>query len=118
MDRSRVKRFIALEPNVNMHPRIIQSATAAGFDPTKGELVILSCGAEDTRQIIKDLEAIEPGLRVDTVLCVLTLCSVPNGEESVKALVKNVMAPGGQWLFFEHVGSHIPQVSSASSMVS
>lgn len=82
-----------------MHPRIRETAKSAGFEEANGSLVILSCGAEDTETILSSVGA------VDTIVSVLTLCSVPNPELTIRSLVRDVLKPGGVLLYFEHVRS-------------
>ncbi|KAF5391457.1 hypothetical protein D9757_002050 [Collybiopsis confluens] len=100
LDRSKVTRYIALEPNTRMHPRLHQTAEAAGYHSSDGSLVVLSCGAEDVTQILKDLGSPYP---VSTITSVLTLCSIPSPDRVLSALVRDVLEPGGQVLFYEHV---------------
>ncbi|KAF4565471.1 hypothetical protein EYR36_002042 [Pleurotus pulmonarius] len=99
LDRDKVTKYVALEPNTLMHPRIRETAKAAGFEEADGSLVILSCGAEDTESILSSVGA------VDTIVSVLTLCSVPNPELTITSLVRDALKPGGVLLYFEHVRS-------------
>ncbi|KAL4262512.1 S-adenosyl-L-methionine-dependent methyltransferase [Pleurotus pulmonarius] len=99
LDRDKVTKYVALEPNTLMHPRIRETAKAAGFEEADGSLVILSCGAEDTESILSSVGA------VDTIVSVLTLCSVPSPELTITSLVRDVLKPGGVLLYFEHVRS-------------
>lgn len=82
-----------------MHSQIRATAKAAGFEEADGTLLILSCGAEDTETILSSVGA------VDTIVSVLTLCSVPNPELTITSLVRDVLKPGGVLLYFEHVRS-------------
>ncbi|EAU83609.1 hypothetical protein CC1G_07982 [Coprinopsis cinerea okayama7 len=107
LDRERVTKYVALEPNVLMHPKIRESAHAASFHESDGTLVILSCGAEDATEILTKLS----GSPVNTIISVLTICSIPNPEKTIHDLVRDVLAPGGQLLFYEHVLSHRPDVA-------
>jgi len=101
LDRDKVTKYLALEPNTRMHPHIRTSASAAGFNEEDGTLVILSCGAEDVSTILGVLGTTQPP--VDTIISVLTLCSVPSPERTIRNLVRDVLKPGGQFLFYEHV---------------
>ncbi|KAF7289359.1 hypothetical protein MIND_01398200 [Mycena indigotica] len=101
LDREKVSKYIALEPNTLMHARLRDRARLAGFDEETGTLAILSCGAEDTKTILSSLE--EP---VTTIVSVLTLCSVPDPQETIRKLVANVLAPGGTLIMHEHVRSY------------
>jgi hypothetical protein len=98
----RVTKYVAVEPNVHMHPHIRDTATKAGFSEESQNLQILSCGAEDWQSIASALGGQN---QVDTLVSILTLCSVPQPEQTIKLLVDKVLIPGGQLLFFEHVAS-------------
>jgi hypothetical protein len=93
-----------------MHPRLRSAANAAGFSEADGTLLILSCGAEDTETIIS---AVGNGgqTSVDTLISILTLCSVPSPETTASSVVRDVLRPGGQLLFYEHVLSHRSDVA-------
>ena len=109
-DRTRVSRYIALEPNTLMHNHIRSKANKAGFHESDGTLLILSYGAQDTHSILSSLshhqqqeqqEQQQPV--VDTILSVLTLCSIPDPQRTISKLVRDVLKSGGQLLYFEHV---------------
>ena len=106
-DRALVSRYIALEPNVLMHERIRAKANEAGFHESDGTLIILSFGAEDTQSILSAISQDS----VDTIISVLSLCSVPDPQRTVSKLVRDVLKPGGQWLFYEHVLSSRPDIA-------
>ena len=101
LDRNKVTKYLALEPNTRMHSLIRASAKAAGFTEEDGTLVIIPCGAQDTSSILEALEATQPP--VETIVSVLTLCSIPSPERAIRNLVRDVLAPGGNFLFYEHV---------------
>jgi hypothetical protein len=100
-DRRTVTAYIALEPNARMHPAIRTRATKAGFKEADGTLLIIGGGAEDTLGIRKQIDG--AGLQVDTMLSILTLCSVPDPQTTIARLVSDLLVPGGQLLFYEHV---------------
>lgn len=91
-----------------MHPELRKSAGARGFTEADGTLVILSCGAED---ILSVLAALGKGQSVDTIVSILTLCSIPEPEQTLSSLVREVLKPGGTLLFYEHVLSHRSDVA-------
>lgn len=107
LDRSRVKKYIALEPNKYMHDQLRKTANAEGYFEEDGTLVVLECGAEDIRTINSAAEGPET---VDTIISILTLCTVPSPKETIKALATEVLKPGGTFLFYEHVKSPLPEV--------
>jgi hypothetical protein len=100
LDREKVSRYIALEPNTFMHQEIRKLCNAEGFTESDGSLLVLSCGAEDISSVLTELQ--EPN-SVDTLISILTLCSVPEPEQTLSALVRYVLKPGGTLLFYEHV---------------
>ena len=104
LDRNKVTKYLALEPNTRMHSHIRTSANGAGFTEEDGTLVIISCGAQDTPSILEALRATQPP--VDTIVSILTLCSIPSPERAIRNLVRDVLKPGGSFLFYEHVLSH------------
>ena len=85
-----------------MHSHIREMAAEAGFSEESDTLLILTCGAEDWKSIVS---AIGGQHQVDTLVSILSLCSVPRPEETIKALAEHVLKPGGELLFFEHVAS-------------
>ncbi|KIM43895.1 hypothetical protein M413DRAFT_442966 [Hebeloma cylindrosporum] len=109
LNRARVSRYIALEPNVLMHEHIRANANAAGYHESAGTLVILSCGAEDTKSILNSLSLIAPTHTsgqpqlVDTIISILTLCTIPEPQKTLTNLVRDVLKNGGQFLVYEHV---------------
>ncbi|KAJ6558123.1 S-adenosyl-L-methionine-dependent methyltransferase [Mycena capillaripes] len=106
LDHAKVTKYIALEPNAIMHSHIREKAQAAGFSEADGSLLILSCGAEDTASIMSSVHS-----KVDTIVSVLSLCTVPNPQKTLLSLAEDVLASGGQFLVFEHVLSHRADVA-------
>ncbi|KAJ7188819.1 S-adenosyl-L-methionine-dependent methyltransferase [Mycena filopes] len=107
LDRALVVKYVALEPNTLMHPRIRAMAAGAGYTEADGSLLILSCGAEDTASILSSLQQTP----VDTIVSVLTLCTVPAPQSTLSTLILDVLAPGGTLLFYEHVRNHRADVA-------
>ncbi|KAG9021305.1 hypothetical protein FRB95_002410 [Tulasnella sp. JGI-2019a] len=108
LQRDLVTKYIAVEPNERMHPQIRSNAAQAGYDEAKGELVILSCGAEDFGTINNTLGASN---KVDTIVSILTLCSVPDPRRTISNLVAKTLKPRGKFLYYEHVRSPLRDVS-------
>ena len=92
-----------------MHSHLRASANGAGFTEEDGTFVIMSCGAQDAPSILEALGATQPP--VDTIVSVLTLCSIPSPERAIRTLVRDVLKPGGVFLFYEHVLSHREDVA-------
>lgn len=110
LNRTKVSLYIALEPNMDMHDKIRENSKAAGFSEEENSLLILRHSAEDTRAIKNDLteRKIE---YIDTMVCILSLCSVPNAENVTRSLVRDLLRPGGEFLYYEHVRSPRSDVS-------
>ena len=112
LDRARVSRYIALEPNILMHNHIRAKANEAGFHESDGTLIILSFGAEDTQSILSSLSHQQHQQHpIDTMISVLTLCTVPDPQRTISKLIRDLLKPGGQLLYFEHILSPRPDVA-------
>jgi len=107
LDRRRITKYVALEPNQAMHPEIRKIAISNGYDEEKGELQILGCGAEDIEYILKELGGEH---RVDTLVSILTLCSIPSPQTTITNLTNRCLKPAGQILYYEHVQSPLSDV--------
>ncbi|KAG9024448.1 hypothetical protein FRB95_011517 [Tulasnella sp. JGI-2019a] len=108
LQRDRVTKYVAVEPNKRMHSEIRRNAAQAGYAEEKGELIILSCGAQDFETINGVLGG--PN-NVDTIISVLTFCSVPSPRKTISNLMTDTLKPGGQLLYYEHVQSPRADVS-------
>lgn len=104
--------YIALEPNLGMHSAIRASAGEAGFSESDGTLLIIACGVEDTTAI-QQLTSLGQPHTIDTIVSVLTLCTIPRPEASLNTLVRDVLKPNGVFLFYEHVLSPREDVARA-----
>jgi len=100
LDHAKVTKYVALEPNVHMHQKIRDIANATGYDEPSGTLLILAYGAEDIHAITRALGGRHT---VDTVVSVLTLCSIPKPQAAIAALAQEALKPGGEFVFYEHV---------------
>ena len=100
LDREKVTKYVALEPNTLMHEEIRKVSADSGYSEADGTLVVLPYGAQDIPQIVDALGAPHS---VDTLVSILTICSIPSPANTMKELVDLVLKPGGQLLFYEHV---------------
>ncbi|KAG8680512.1 hypothetical protein FRC09_018178 [Ceratobasidium sp. 395] len=103
LDKTRVSKYVAVEPNEYMHEKIKEMANKCGFD----DVVILGCGAEN-------VEKIKAGIggdgQADTIVAILTLCSIKEPKEVASGLVNGVLRSGGQVLWCEHIVNPIRKV--------
>ncbi|KAJ3284222.1 hypothetical protein HDU79_008388 [Rhizoclosmatium sp. JEL0117] len=95
LDKSKVTKYVALEPNVSMHPRIYEEAGKYGVP-----VEVLGCGINELSDVAQ---------RFDSVVCVLTLCSVPDVHRAAKTL-HSVLKEGGCLIVYEHVKSGVKEV--------
>ncbi|KAF9066189.1 hypothetical protein BDP27DRAFT_1227855 [Rhodocollybia butyracea] len=102
LQRRKVHKYVALEPNVLMHQRIRENANLAGYTEGNGSLIILPYGADNAPAIIQTLSSVD-GPPFDTLVSVLTMCSIRDSQRVLTRLVAEVLKPGGQLLFYEHV---------------
>ena len=100
LDPAKVTKYVALEPNALMHPQIRTNAAKMGFTEDAGTFVILPYGAEQASLVVSALGGAHA---VDTLAFMQSLCSVPNPEATLHALVDEVLKPGGTMVFYEHV---------------
>ena len=100
LDPTKVTKYVALEPNVHMHPEIRARAASQGFTEEAGTLVVLPYGAEETALIVS---ALGGAPAADTLVAILTLCTIPQPEAALAGLVGQVLKPGGTLVFYEHV---------------
>ncbi|KLO10194.1 hypothetical protein SCHPADRAFT_943022 [Schizopora paradoxa] len=120
LDKERVMAYVALEPNVYMHEKLRKLARASGFVEEDGTFLLIGLSAEDIvgiqgaladwtltheeRHRALGIQWTSIGqVQVNTIVSILSLCSVPNPERTLRALVHELLAPGGQLVFFEHV---------------
>lgn len=103
-----VTKYVPLEPNALMHGEIRKLAALYGFTEANGKLLILPYGAQETALINSALGGDNV---VDTIVAVLTLCSIPSPKEVCESLVEQVLKPGGTLVFYEHVQNPRPDAA-------
>ena len=108
LDPIKVTKYVALEPNVLMHSEIRTLAATKGFTEDAGNLLMLPYGAEEISLIVS---ALGGSNTVDSMIAILTICSIPEPERTLEALVRDVLKPGGTFVFYEHVLSHRDDVA-------
>ncbi|KAH7345671.1 hypothetical protein B0J17DRAFT_640745 [Rhizoctonia solani] len=108
LDRTKVTLYVAVEPNPYMHDQIYKMANKCGFSAERGEVIVLGCGAEDLGKI---KEAVVKTGKADTVISILTLCSIKDAGKVMGRLLDEVLRPGGEVLWLEHVKSPVAKVS-------
>lgn len=85
-----LQRWIGIEPNPHMHPRLRASAARRNIEADFRNLSAEGMGVEDES--------------VDAVLSTFVLCSVPD-PAAVLGNVRRILVPGGRFVFMEHVAA-------------
>jgi len=108
LDRAKVTKYVAVEPNANMHQEIRSRAKASGFDEDSGTLLILPYGAEAIPSLVSALGGPHT---VDCIVSIMAFCSISNPQRVLQDLVDVLLKSGGEFLFYEHVLSHRSDVA-------
>jgi len=108
-DVQNVTKVYAVEPNVELHAALRERADSL---PIGKKYEIVGCGMEDSVTLKK--HGLSAGC-ADTVLSLSVLCGVPKPTETIQAM-QDLLKPGGQFLFFEHVKSHDPTIAVVQDM--
>lgn len=124
----RVERYVAAEPNQHLHERLTKNAIGVGFDPAAGTFVVLQAGAEPSSLIPALHKAglypastadYSAGNRAgegvfDTIICIKSMCSAPQDQMGeIVSTIHALLRPGGEFVFFEHVGNTTNLVTMA-----
>lgn len=123
LDFDEVDLYVAIEPSTAMHNRIrcvplfrrpmsmllkrgSRRKKAAALGLNEERVLVIGCGMEDIAGIER------AGLRrgsVDTIVSILTLCSVPDPSRTIAAFCRAFLNPDrGVFLFYEHVANPRP----------
>lgn len=95
----KVTKVVAVEPN----PMSVMQMRKAIVENGKEEVyVVVPNGVEG----LAGVDGLKKG-SVDTIVTVLSLCSVPMPKETIRELY-GYLKPGGKWLLFEHVQAPRP----------
>ena len=117
----KIDRVIGAEPNVGLHERLLANAKGVGLE---GKYIALAAGAEPS-SLVPALHRAglfpERGAGegvFDTIICVKSMCSAPQGQmEEICGLIHGLLKPGGEFLFFEHVGNETDWLTMAWAWV-
>ena len=117
-----------------MHARLRDKVASYGFTEAEGNFLILPYVAEDIDKICESLHSWstlnpkisaqkegtrsdQPGMVVDTLVSILTICSLTSPTETLRNLVQRTLRPNGQLLFYEHVRNPRPTVAQVQDAV-
>ncbi|KAF8337372.1 uncharacterized protein EI90DRAFT_3255047, partial [Cantharellus anzutake] len=109
-DRTKVTTYIAVEPNELFHPVLRATAAKYGYNEASGSFILIPLGAENSSDILKSLGDHHIDNGVDTIISILTFCSIPSAETVITQFIGQLLRPGGILLFLEHVRSNRPDV--------
>ncbi|KAF8451502.1 S-adenosyl-L-methionine-dependent methyltransferase, partial [Terfezia claveryi] len=91
-DHNRITKVYGIEPNTDMHPALREEIERCQLSDI---YTIVPSGVEQFPN-----GEIPPG-SVDSIVCIRSLCSVPNPRQTIKKLY-DLLRPGGRLLVFEH----------------
>ncbi len=107
LDPPVVRDVYAVEPSVDMHPKLRLRAAEQDLE---SKYHVLTCGAEPESLLpMLSKNGVlnqESGVTsfFDEIICLRVLCGVPHQAETVKGLYM-LLKPGGRMIIFEHVVS-------------
>ncbi|KZT56538.1 hypothetical protein CALCODRAFT_435645 [Calocera cornea HHB12733] len=105
MQRAKISKYYALEPNTDMWPGLRKALVEAGYSEEKGDAVILPYGAGDIGKIAEHLGGDNT---VDSLVSILVFCCVPGAKDVLPALCQRLLKKGGSLLMYEHCLSPVP----------
>ncbi len=102
-------------------PHYPQHVRLTGIDVSPAVVGIARQRARDLGREVDlregDAQALElPGERFDTVVCTLSLCSIPDDRRAI-AEAGRVLRPGGRFILLEHVRSPIRAVRAVQRVI-
>lgn len=98
-DPAKVYKVWAVEPNEENTCALSRKILQLGLN---GTCQNLRCGIEDA-ETLRHVGIIDE--TVDTVVCILSLCTIPTPRDIISDLYSLMKPAGGQLLFLEHVDS-------------
>lgn len=115
-----IKRAYAAEPNAFLHPKLLEKAEEAGLG---GRYTALEAGAQPgsllpalkkAGLIPSTSSSLPEGGIFDSIITVKSLCSAPQEQlPATVAVIQALLKPGGEFLFFEHLGNNSDQITQA-----
>lgn len=119
-DASKITRMLGAEPNAFLHPKLQQKAAESGIK----SYFAVEAGAQPSSLLpaLKSAGVISGNLPddgiFDTIVAVKSLCSAPQNQmyETV-AVIQALLKPGGEFLFFEHLGNNDDPITKAYAWV-
>jgi len=110
---NKIAKMYGAEPNEFLHDALLQKSKAAGLG---GKYTALHAGAEPGRLlpalmkaglIPSDSSGLPSEGVFDSIIAVKSLCSAPQVQlPATIAIVQSLLKPGGEFLFFEHLGNN------------
>jgi SAM-dependent methyltransferase len=117
---SNIKRVYGAEPNAFLHPELLKKATENGLG---AKYTALEAGAQPGNLLpaLKKAGLLSPTAAslpedgiFDSIVAVKCLCSVPQRQlPSTIAVIQALLKPGGEFLFFEHLGNNSDRITQS-----
>ncbi|KAH8919967.1 hypothetical protein BT69DRAFT_1336869 [Atractiella rhizophila] len=106
LDPDKVEVYIAVEPNRDMHDKILNMGVAHGW--RQDQIMVLPLTVEEVLALCEENQPPLQTQSIDCIISILTFCSFPPSTLSrMPAFFDTVLAPKGSFLFYEHVLSPI-----------
>ena len=116
----KIRKMYGAEPNEFLHDKLLQKSKDAGLG---GKYKALRAGAEPGSLLPALMKAglipsNSSGLPsegvFDCIIAVKSLCSAPQSQlPATMAVVQALLKPGGEFLFFEHLGNNTDRITQA-----
>ena len=107
-----ITKLYGAEPNVYLHKKLLDNAANVGL---KDKVVAMDAGAQPSSLlpalrkeglIPADGTSLPEKGVFDTIITVKSMCSAPSAQMAATiAIIHALLKPGGEFLFFEHVGN-------------
>jgi len=114
----KISKIFGAEPNVFLHDALLQKSKAAGLG---GKYTALQAGAQPgsllpalmKSGLIPSNSSGLPSEGVfDSIIAIKSLCSAPQSQlPATVAIIQALLKPGGEFLFFEHLGNNNDSVT-------
>ena len=115
-----IEKVYGVEPNIFLHEPLMAKAEEAGLGE---KFVPVNAGAQpgsllpalrELQLIPRDGSSLPEAGVFDTIITIKSMCSAPRSQlPATIAVAQALLKPGGEFLFFEHLGNNSDRVTQA-----